>query len=250
MNIKNDRYLHQIMLPGFGEVGQERLSASRILIIGVGGLGSIVGMYLAAAGVGKIVLSDYDLVELSNLHRQIAHRTADIGRLKVDSARDTLLAINPEIEVISIARVLENGELAEEIAKSNAVVDACDNFETRFALNKICKQFSVPLISGAAMGMIGQIALFNYRTASACYQCLYPNTKNDLGTCNNHGVFPSIVGIIGATQATETLKLIIGMGESLSGRLLLFDAMTMEWRPLRLKRDPACPICGTNSDFS
>lgn len=248
--IQNERYLRQIILPNFGEIGQKKLAAARVLIIGVGGLGSIAAMYLASTGVGKIILSDYDRVEISNLHRQIAHRNVDLGRLKVASARDTLLALNPEIEVIAIPYVLENDELATEIAKCNVVIDACDNFETRFALNIICHQLSVPLISGAATGMLGQITLFTYQSETACYQCLYPNIGNNIETCSNSGIFPPLVGIIGASQAAETIKLILGMGESLSGKLLLFDAMSMEWRTLNLKRDPACTICGMNYGLS
>ncbi|CAK0770520.1 Molybdopterin-synthase adenylyltransferase [Gammaproteobacteria bacterium] len=238
------RYSRQILLPGLGEGGQECLLAARVLIVGVGGLGSAVAMYLAAAGVGRLVLSDYDQVDLSNLQRQIAHRSVDVGRLKVDSARDTLLALNPEIEVTVIPRALDGLELEEEVCHCNVVVDACDNFETRFALNRACHRAGIPLISGAAMGMEGQVAVFPHQGEAPCYHCLYRDDGSPGETCSRLGVLAPLVGIVGAVQATETLKLLTGMGEPLIGRLLLLDASTMEWRTLRLRRDPDCPTCG------
>ncbi|CAK0740198.1 Molybdopterin-synthase adenylyltransferase [Gammaproteobacteria bacterium] len=238
------RYSRQILLPSLGEQGQEHFIAARVLVIGVGGLGSAVAMYLAAAGVGQLVLSDYDLVDLSNLQRQIIHRSVDVGRLKVDSARDTLLAINPEIQVTVIPRALDGLELEEEIRHCNVVIDACDNFETRFAINDASHRASVPVVSGAAMGMEGQVAVFPHYGNAPCYHCLYRNDGNPGETCSRLGVLAPLVGIVGAVQATETLKLLAGIGEPLIGRLLLLDASTMEWRTLRLKRDPACPTCG------
>ncbi len=238
------RYSRQIQLPDFGEEGQERLRSARVLVVGVGGLGSAAAMYLAAAGVGHVVLSDYDRVDLSNLQRQIAHRSRDVGRLKVDSARDTLLALNPEIEVTVIARALDDAELAEEARYCNAVVDACDNFETRFAINRACHRVGVPLVSGAAVGLAGQVAVFSHQRGAPCYHCLYQDDGSADEPCARLGILAPVVGIVGAVQATETLKLLAGLGEPLIGRLLLIDALTMTWRTLRLRRDPACSTCG------
>jgi len=245
-DVQRIRYSRQILLPAFGEKGQERLLDARVLIVGVGGLGSAVAMYLAAAGVGQLVLSDYDHVDLSNLQRQIAHRSVDVGRLKVDSARDTLLAINPEIRVTVIPRALEDPELEEEIHRCDIVVDACDNFETRFAINRASHYAGVPVVSGAAIGMEGQVAVFPHCGEAPCYHCLYRDDGSPGETCSHIGVLAPLVGIVGAVQATETLKLLVGIGEPLIGRLLLLDASTMEWRMLRLKRDPACPVCRNN----
>ncbi len=239
------RYSRQMLLPGFGEAGQTWLLGARVLVVGVGGLGSAVAMYLAAAGVGHLVLSDYDRVDLSNLQRQLAHRNEDVGRLKVDSARDTLLALNPDITVTVIPYVLEDANLEEEVRRCTVVVDACDNFETRFALNRACHRTRVPLISGAAVGMAGQVAVFPHQGETPCYHCLYQDDGTPGEPCTRIGILAPIVGIIGSVQATETLKWIVGLGDPLVGRLLVLDALAMTWRTLRLKRDPACPICGT-----
>ena len=238
------RYSRQIMLPQFDVAGQQRLLDSHVLIIGMGGLGSPVAIYLAAAGVGKLTLVDFDKVDLTNLQRQIVHSTADIGRPKVESARERLLALNPEITVEVIDHKLEGDELLAAVAAADVVVDASDNFATRFQSNDACVQARKPLVSGAAIRMEGQVAVFhNERDDSPCYRCLYRDEGELAQTCSENGVLAPVVGVIGSIQATESIKLLAGMGETLAGRLLLWDAMTMEWRRLKLKKDPACPVC-------
>ena len=239
------RYSRHVLLPQIGEAGQRKLREARVLVIGMGGLGSPAAMYLAASGVGQLVVSDYDVVELSNLQRQIVHRTEDVGRMKVDSAKDTLRALNPEIEVITLGWHLDDDELAEEIARADVVVDATDNFETRFVMNAACWRARTPLVSAAAMRMEGQVTVFDARRPdSPCYRCLYSDESNEEGeACSRVGVLAPLLGIIGGVQATETMKLIIGMGTTLVGRVLVLDALDMDWRVLKLKKDPACPVC-------
>ena len=239
------RYSRQIMLPYIDVEGQQKLLNSRGLIVGLGGLGSPVAMYLAAAGVGHLVLSDFDVVDLSNLQRQIVHTTGNIGRSKVVSARDTLSAINPEIEISVINNRLERKELQIQVAQADIVIDACDNFATRFLLNEVCVQNKTPLISGAAIRMEGQITVFMNDCNGPCYRCLYRDENELAETCTQSGVLAPLVGIIGSIQATETIKVLTGAGQSLNGRLLLLDAMTMEWRTLKLHKDPQCPVCNT-----
>lgn len=240
------RYSRQIMLPDVDIAGQERLLVSRVLIVGLGGLGSPVALYLAAAGVGTLVLNDFDQVDLSNLQRQVVHGQADIGRSKVDSARDRLLAVNPQINVLCLDRRLAANELGHQVALADAVVDCSDNFAIRFALNAACVQGATPLISGAAIGMDGQISVYDVRNPdSPCYRCLFPDGGDDEAlTCATSGVIAPLVGMIGTTQALETLKVLCGIGEPLVGRLLMLDAKRMEWRSMKLRRDPHCPICG------
>lgn len=242
------RYCRQIMLTPLDYSGQERLLASSALIIGMGGLGSPVAMYLAAAGVGRLVIVDDDVVELSNLQRQIIHRNASLGRPKVESARDTLQQINPEIHIETIHRRLSHEQLAAIVAGVDLVLDCSDNFDTRFALNEACMQAGKPLVSGAVIRMEGQVTVFDPRRPdSPCYRCLYPNS-DELGLrCSESGVLAPIPGIIGTIQATEAIKLLANMGEPLVGRLMMLDAMTMEWRTLRLKKDPHCPVCSQTS---
>jgi adenylyltransferase/sulfurtransferase len=238
------RYSRQIRLPALGVEGQERLHASRVLVIGLGGLGSPVAMYLAASGVGHLVLVDFDQVELSNLHRQVIHHTADVGRLKVDSARERLAALNPEVRVTTHARVIEDEELLAEARAADVVVDASDNFATRFALNAASIAAGTPLVSGAAVRLEGQVSVFDpRRPGSPCYRCLYPEASEREETCSQLGVLAPLLGVVGSIQATETLKLLLGVGDPLVGRLLVIDVLTMEWRTLRLRRDPACPAC-------
>jgi len=238
------RYSRQIMLPSIDVEGQAKLLASRVLIIGVGGLGSPVAMYLAAAGVGRIILCDDDKVDLSNLQRQIAHRTSDIGTAKTQSAKNTLLALNPEISVDTIEKRLTRSELLEQVNSCDAVVDASDNFETRFLLNEVCVETHKPLVSGAAIRMEGQITVFSNKTPQdPCYRCLYRDEAELAETCSESGVLAPIVGIVGSIQALETLKLLANVGKLLSGRLLIIDGNTMEWREIRLKKDPECPVC-------
>ena len=243
-----ERYSRHVRLAEIGEIGQERLSAARVLVVGLGGLGSPAAMYLAASGIGHMVLSDYDVVELSNLQRQIIHRNRDVGRHKVESACDALLALNPEIEVTPIRWALD-ADLDEEVAAATAVVDATDNFESRFALNAACWRHGTPLVSGAAIRMEGQIAVFDPRdAASPCYRCLYSDDERAEGEpCALVGVLAPLLGIIGSVQAAETIKLIAGFGASLAGRLIAFDAAAMEWRELRLGKDPACPVCSARA---
>lgn len=242
------RYSRQILLPQVGAEGQSRLAAARVLVLGVGGLGSPVAMYLAAAGVGRLVLVDFDRVDLSNLQRQIAHRTADIGRSKVESARDTLLALNPEIEVDTVPERLDRAALLAHTRAVDLVIDASDNFETRFLANEVCCEAGVPLVSGAAVRFEGQVAVFRHDRAEApCYRCLYREDGGVEETCSENGVLAPVVGVIGAVQATEALKVLLELGTPLDGKLLLFDALGMEWRTLKLARDPACPVCGRRS---
>lgn len=246
---QRERYSRHMLLPQIGEAGQQRLAASRVLLIGLGGLGSPVAMYLAASGVGHLVLVDFDHVELSNLQRQIIHASPDIGRDKVESARDRIAALNPDVEVSTCAWVLDDDELAAEIARATVVVDATDNFETRFTLNALCWRAGKPLVSGAAVRMEGQVGVFDPNDPNGgCYRCLYTNESGEGEACSQVGVLSPLLGIIGSVQATETIKLIVGMGRTLAGRLLVLDALDMEWRALRLPRDPECPVCGGSID--
>ncbi len=239
------RYSRQILLPQIGIEGQQRLLGARVLIIGMGGLGSPVALYLAASGVGELVIVDHDQVELSNLQRQIAHTTAAIGHDKVDSARRMIEALNSDVQVTAINAQLSLDALDEQVRLADACVDASDNFATRFALNRACVTHKTPLISGAVIRMEGQVAVFRSdRPESPCYRCLYKDMDELAETCSQTGVLAPLPGIIGSIQATETLKVLLDVGESLAGRLLLLDAMTMEWRSLRLRKDPACPVCG------
>lgn len=241
------RYSRQILLPELDIVGQERLRQARVLLIGLGGLGSVVAMYLAAAGVGRLTLVDFDKVDLSNLQRQIIHRTADVGRLKVASARDTLLALNPSVEVVTIPNCLNEGELLQQVAAADVVVDACDNLPARLAINAACVQARVPLVSGAVIRLEGQVLVWRPDEEGACYRCLYRDIPTATETCAQTGVLAPVVGIIGSIQALEAMKVLAGFGESLTGRLLLLDAARMEWRMLRVQRSPACPVCGGSS---
>ncbi len=239
------RYSRQIMLEGFDYAGQEALAASKVLIVGLGGLGCPVAMYLAAAGVGELWLADDDAVDLSNLQRQIAHSGADIGRAKVDSAADTIAALNPAVKVRPMAQRLAGDELEAAVAGVDLVVDASDNFSTRFALNRACVQQRVPLVSGAAIRCEGQVAVFDPRQAdSPCYRCLYDDGGDDAQlSCAESGVLAPIVGVIGSLQALEAIKLLSGYGEPLRGRLLVIDGRSLECRTLKLPRDPECPVC-------
>ncbi|HRW66677.1 MAG TPA: molybdopterin-synthase adenylyltransferase MoeB [Candidatus Competibacter sp.] len=238
------RYSRQILLPEFDIDGQERLRRSRALIVGLGGLGSPVAMYLAAAGVGRLTLVDFDRVDLSNLQRQIVHRTADIGRLKVESARDTLLALNPSVAVTTLPQALDEAELREQVRQADVVVDACDNLPTRLAINAACVRAGVPLVSGAAIRLEGQVLVWRPGEEGACYRCLYRDADAAPETCAQTGVLAPVVGIVGSIQALEAIKVLTDFGETLAGRLLLLDAKRMEWRTLKVRRDPACPVCG------
>ena len=239
------RYSRQIMLPEIDARGQQKLADARVLIIGLGGLGSAASIYLAAAGTGQLVLVDFDRVDLSNLQRQIVHTTPDIGKTKVESAREYLSALNPEIAIIPIARQLDDKELEREVDLANVVVDASDNFKTRFAINAACVKTKTPLVSGAAIRFEAQVSVFNPTNPSCpCYRCLYDVNTEVEQTCTANGVIAPLHGIIGSIQACETMKLIMGLGQTLEGRLLLLDVLNMEWHSAKLSKDPACPVCG------
>lgn len=237
------RYSRQITVPGFGVVGQRRLLESRALIIGLGGLGSPAAMYLAASGVGTLVLSDFDRVEESNLQRQIIHSYADIGGSKVHSAQRTLKGLNPECVVITKEWELDEAELAAEIHQADVVLDCSDNFATRFALNRACVIGNTPLVSGATVREEGQVITF-FPHQGPCYQCLYPITAEPDTGCISDGVLAPLVGVIGSMQSLQAIKVLIGQGASLTGRLLIFDAIAMTWRAVRVPKDSACAVCG------
>jgi len=238
------RYSRQILLPQFGIEGQQQLLDAHVLIIGLGGLGSPVAMYLAAAGVGQLTLADHDVVDLSNLQRQIVHRTHNIGQAKVDSAKENLLQINPDIKINCVQQKLAEAEMDALVQQVDVVVDATDNFPSRFAINKICFKNKKPLVSGAAIRMEGQVSIFDMRdSVSPCYHCLYDEEGTIAETCSENGVMSPMVGIIGSIQALETIKLISNTGESLTGKLLITDGMHQEWRSMKLRKDPDCPVC-------
>ncbi len=238
------RYSRQILLPQFGVEGQERLQAARALVVGLGGLGSAAAFYLAAAGVGRLVLADNDRVELSNLQRQILHSAERLGMPKTDSAYQTLHGLNPDIEIQTYPVRVSAENLAELIGSVDLVLDCSDNFPTRFALNTACQRAHIPLVSGAAIRFEGQVSAFSGRPGGPCYRCLYPEEGTIDETCTANGVLGPLLGVIGSLQAIEAIKILTGIGEPLFGRLLLFDALRMEWRALHLPPDPNCPVCG------
>lgn len=239
------RYSRHILLPEIGIDGQDKLRAAHVLLVGAGGLGAPVSLYLAASGIGKLTICDPDEVDLTNLQRQIVHDTASIGRKKVESARDTLARINPETTVEIVASRLAGEPLEALVGSADLVVDATDNFTTRHAINRACVRHRRPLVSGAAIRFDGQISVFDLRVAdSPCYHCLFPeNGDLEEMRCAVMGVFAPLVGIIGSTQAAEALKLLAGTGKTLNGTLLMLDALTMQWRSVRLRKDPGCPVC-------
>lgn len=240
------RYSRHILLPEIDVAGQEAILGARVLVIGAGGLGSPAAMYLAAAGVGTLVLADHDTVDLTNLQRQILHSAESIGRLKVESGRDTLQRLNPHCRVEVIAQRLEGDALSGQIAAADVVLDCSDNFATRHAVNRACVRHRKPLVSGAAIRFDGQVSVFDLRRAdAACYHCLFPEGEDvEEVRCAVMGVFAPLVGIIGAVQAAEALKLIVGCGEPLAGRLLLLEGLSMTWRSVAYGKDPACAVCG------
>ncbi len=237
------RYSRQILLPEWGVEGQQNLSQAKVLMMGVGGLGSAAALYLTAAGVGYLRLVDFDTVELSNLQRQILHQTSRIGELKTTSAKSQLSDINANCYISTISHTLEYNALLKEATWADVVIDGTDNFNSRFTINKACYETQTPLVSGAAIRWDGQVAVFNQSKESACYQCLYPTQGNQDDTCVNNGVISPLVGIIGSIQALETMKIIANIGETLASRLLIFDALYMQWRTIKLNKDPQCPIC-------
>lgn len=236
------RYSRHILLPQIDVRGQEKLLASRVLIIGLGGLGSPAAMYLASSGVGHLVLVDHDKVDLTNLQRQIVHATERVGQDKTASAAHGLAALNPGVRVTTINRKLEGAALDAQIQQADAVVDTTDNFASRFIINEACMRAGKPLISGAVVRFEGQVAVFP--PGGPCYRCLYAEGGGPDEACATLGVLAPAAGIIGSIQAVETLKVLLGIGQTLAGRLLLFDALNMEWREMKLRQDPACPVCG------
>lgn len=239
------RYSRQIMLPEFDYQGQQSLLSARVLIIGLGGLGSPVALYLAAAGVGTLVLADDDVVDPSNLQRQIIHGEADVGQSKVASAAHSITALNSDVLVKVLQQRLNGDALSEEVKKADVVLDCCDNLSTRLAVNKACLQHQTPLVSGAAMRMEGQVTVVDPRQPNTpCYHCLMQFTGEQEQSCASSGVMAPLVGIIGATQAMEAIKVVSKFGQPLVGKLLLLDAKTMQWQTFALPKDASCPSCG------
>ncbi len=239
------RYSRQILLPQIDIWGQEKLIQAHALIVGAGGLGCPAAMYLAAAGVGRLTVADGDTVELSNLQRQIAHHTGDIGKPKALSTRETLTALNPEVTVEAVCRRLEGEALVARIAEADVVLDCSDNFATRFAVNRACVEAGKPLVSGAAIRFEGQVAAFDPRRPdSPCYRCLYPEEEELAESCSQTGVVAPITGIVGSVQALEAIKVLLDLGRPLTGRLLILDGLQMSWHCVTLPRDPSCPVCG------
>lgn len=240
------RYSRHIMLPQIEYAGQEKLTQSHALIIGAGGLGAPVALYLAASGVGTLTICDFDQVDLTNLQRQIIHTTAAVGQNKALSAQATIASLNPEVKVNVETSKLNAEALAGRVAEADVVIDCSDNFATRYLLNQLCFEHKKPLVSGAAIRFEGQLSVFDFRhDESPCYHCLYPDVGDDQELrCADNGVFAPLVGMIGTAQAAEALKILLGIGQTMQGRLLLLDALSAEWRPIRLKKDPSCTVCG------
>lgn len=238
------RYSRQILLAQIDVAGQLKLKASRVLIVGLGGLGSPVALYLAAAGIGELHLADFDTVDLTNLQRQVIHDGSQVGVAKVDSAMTRLAALNPHIRLVPHRAALDEDSLVAAVAAVDLVLDCSDNFSTREAVNAACVAAGKPLVSGAAIRLEGQLAVFDPRdVASPCYHCLYGHGSEAELTCSEAGVVGPLVGLVGSLQALEALKLLAGFGEPLVGRLLLIDALGSRFRELRVKRDPACGVC-------
>jgi molybdopterin/thiamine biosynthesis adenylyltransferase len=238
------RYSRHILLPEIDIEGQERLNQATVMLVGAGGLGSPAATYLATSGVGHLIICDHDRVDLSNLQRQTLHGTADVGRPKAESARERLLALNPGIEVTAITALMDAVSMRREAARADLVVDASDNFLTRYALSEACIATRRPLVMGAAIRMQGQVALFDHRSeASPCLACLYPHSAEEEESCAAMGVFAPLTGIIGSLMAAVTLKVLLRLGDMLGGRLLRFDAADLSWRESRLVKDPECPVC-------
>ena len=246
------RYSRHILLDGIGIEGQERIARGSVLIIGAGGLGSPAAMYLASSGVGHITLVDDDSVDLTNLQRQIVHRTASVGRKKVESAAETISTINPLVHVSSFDQRADIDFLYTHVPNVDVVLDCSDNFETRQAVNQVCVRFRKPLVSGAAIQLDGQISVYDTRSETCpCYACIFPADEPPPETrCSTMGVFAPLVGIIGSIQSAEALKLLSGLGVPLAGRLLLLDGRSMEWTELRVAKNPHCQVCGPSSTQS
>jgi molybdopterin/thiamine biosynthesis adenylyltransferase len=240
------RYSRHILLDQIGIEGQQALLGGHALVIGAGGLGSPAALYLASAGIGTLTIVDDDTVDLTNLQRQIAHSTERVGQPKALSARTALLALNPEVNVIALTERVDDARLAQLVADADVVLDCSDNFATRHAVNRACVVQRKPLVSGAVIRFDGQISVFDPRRADApCYSCLFPQDQpfEDVA-CSTMGVFAPLVGVVGAMQAAEALKLVMRIGTSLAVRLLMLDGLHMEWTSIGVARDPACPVCG------
>lgn len=238
------RYSRQILMPRFDIAGQETLKSARVLVIGAGGLGCPVALYLGAAGVGHLTLVDDDEIELANLQRQIGFEQDQLGESKAESLADRVRRINPLVSVTAINDRLSGDALKRQVEESSLVLDCSDNFATRFALNRACVAARIPLVSGAAIRGEGQLSVYDRRVEdSPCYHCLYPEQGNEDLTCSQAGVIAPLVGMIGAAQAMEAIKVISGAGKPLIGRLLVLDAWQMQWREMKLARDPECPVC-------
>ncbi|MDO3386075.1 molybdopterin-synthase adenylyltransferase MoeB [Gilvimarinus sp. SDUM040013] len=242
------RYSRQIMLPQMDVVGQERLLNATALVLGVGGLGSPVALYLASAGVGRLILVDDDDVELSNLQRQIAHSCAAIGQPKVESAAASVHRLNPDVQLELIGERPSAAKLQQLVDSADVVVDCSDNFSTRFQLNECCVTALTPLVSGAAIRLEGQVSVFDSRQPEApCYRCLYQPQPDESLSCSASGVLAPLVGTIGSVQALEAVKLLTGIGQPLVGRVQFYDALSSSWREMRLPKDPQCPVCGDSA---
>lgn len=248
-NDQLSRYSRHLLLPEIDLAGQIRLNQAKAVIIGAGGLGSPVAMYLASSGVGHITIFDDDNVDLGNLQRQIAFNNNDIGHPKAQRLRDSLLAINPEIQIEAICQRADKTRLNQTLSDTDVLIDCCDNFDSRFTINQASLDNNTPLVSGAAIRFQGQVAVFDPQQKDGpCYQCLYNEEESDQAqeTCRDRGVFAPLVGIIGSIQAAEALKVILNIGKPLTGHLLTIDALDMTPRRLKLGKDPLCPACGKN----
>jgi molybdopterin/thiamine biosynthesis adenylyltransferase len=239
------RYSRHILLPEIGVEGQSRLHAAHALVVGAGGLGCPAALYLASSGIGRLTLADPDRVDLTNLQRQILYRGDAVGALKVEAARKALGAVNPLVSVVPLAQRLEGEALERLVAEADVVLDCSDNFATRHAVNRACVRYGKPLVSGAAIRFDGQVTVFDLRQEDApCYACLFPEGgETEELRCAVMGVLAPLTGAVGALQAAEAIKLVTGAGESLNGRLLMFDALRAEWRSVRVRRDPDCAVC-------
>jgi molybdopterin-synthase adenylyltransferase len=239
------RYSRHILLPQIAYEGQEALTQSHALIVGAGGLGAPSALYMAAGGVGTLTICDFDVVDLTNLQRQIIHNTQSVGINKAVSAKQTLQAINPEVVVNTVQEKSTEAAMSKLVKDADVVLDCSDNFATRYALNRLCFEHQKPLVSGAAIGFEGQVTVYDFRhLQSPCYHCLFPDDGSETDMrCSENGVFSPLVGMIGTTQAAEAMKLLMNIGTSLQGRLMLLDALNMEWRTIKLSKDPACKVC-------
>lgn len=239
------RYSRHILLPQIAYEGQEALTQSHALIVGAGGLGAPSALYMAAGGVGTLTICDFDVVDLTNLQRQIIHTTQSVGINKAVSAKQSLQAINPEVVVNTVQEKSTEAAISKLVKDADVVLDCSDNFATRYALNRLCFEHQKPLVSGAAIGFEGQVTVYDFRhPQSPCYHCLFPDDGSETDMrCSENGVFSPLVGMIGTTQAAEAMKLLMNIGTSLQGRLMLLDALNMEWRTIKLPKDPACKVC-------